>query len=155
MAKEKPIRIEKTKRGHTETRWFAREIREDWCADEACEFFGRRAQQGVCYSERSWIEEEGEFRHSWAHVENATKIGEGSLKEIRDYYFDKKRHKGKSKLWRKDQFLDHLSSGYVTAWVNEVFRLDELVWLRRELALAKLKIEKLEAKIEKLEAKKK
>jgi hypothetical protein len=128
MKKEKPIKVMKypakrgAKRHDIETRVFAREIHETFCTDKKCEFYGQHAVQGVCYSNKPDVID-------WKRVEKQEKQLEEELAYI------KKKYKGKA-------YLSWLESMYHCAQMNWTFTLDELIRLRRDVALLKLQLKK-------------
>ena len=86
------------------------------CAQKKCRFFGKEAQQGVCYSA------EGEVV-DWAKSAVQEKEVLDDLKAMR-----KREGKG---------YVRALEAYYACAMMNWTITLDECVRLRRDLALAK------------------
>lgn len=127
---EKPIKVvkypaKKSARRHgIETRVFAREIHETFCTQKNCEFFGQHAQQGICYSNKPEVID-------WKRVEKQ----EQQLAEELAYI--KKKYKGKGK-----EYVQWIESMYHCAQMNWTFTLDELVRLRRDIALLKVKVKR-------------
>lgn len=124
MKNEKPVKVIKYKPkkgdGHArETRIFAREIHESFCDDKKCKFYGQHAQQGICHtSEPEAID--------WDRVAKLEQEQEEELK-----YFRKK-YNGK-------EYVKWLEAMYACGMMNWRFGLDELIRLRRDNALLKLK----------------
>jgi hypothetical protein len=125
MKTEKPIRIvkdkpNKRKNGHNcETRVFAREIHETFCDDKKCKFYKQHAQQGICHTNKP-------DAIDWDRVEKIN----NSYDEELEYF--RKKYNGK-------EYVSWLESMYICTSVNWQFTLDELIRLRRENALLKLK----------------
>jgi hypothetical protein len=133
VKEEKPIRIEPSKgRKHpSETRVFAREIHESYCADKKCKFYGKRAVQGVCFTT-----ENSNDSADWSYVDGVMQQGEDFLTEIRANF----KAKGKSVAAARTAakaYLAYLESNFVCNWSNSQFALDELIRLRSENAILK------------------
>jgi hypothetical protein len=121
---EKPLRvIPSNGRGHqTEQRIFAREIHETFCAQRGCRFFGKHAQQGHCHTRTPCIGKD------WEHIDAAFQFAERAATE-------------QLGLLRKDcrgnprAYLKWLEAHVWCGWVNAAGTLDELVRLRRDVAI--------------------
>lgn len=128
MKNEKPIKVVKypakkgARRHNYETRVFAREIHEVFCTDKGCEFYGQHAQQGICYSNKPDVID-------WKRIEQLEK------RQAEELAYFKKKYKGKS-------YVRWLESMYDCAQLNWTFTLDELIRLRRDNALLKLKVKR-------------
>ena len=126
MKNEKPIKVTKHNPkkggdGHArETRIFAREIHETFCDDKKCRFYGNHAQQGICYSDKPDAVD-------WDRVAKLEQQQDDELQ-----YF-KKKYKGKA-------YVKWLEAMYSCASTNWRFTLDDLIRLRRDVALLKLKL---------------
>lgn len=132
MKNEKLIRIipGKARKHKTETRVFAREIHESYCAQRGCRFFGKRAVQGVCFSSERF---DGE-RDIWKWIDLKAK----HQADERAYFH--KLYRGKPK-----EYIRHLEAHYESAVMNWDLTLDELVQLRGENAILKDKLDKKKA----------
>jgi hypothetical protein len=129
MKDEKPIKIIRNNfpGSHpSETRIFAREIHEDVCKKPGCKFYNKPTQQGICHTTRPYLGPD------WKHIELAMQHGQQALNEI------KRMHLGQS----PKIYVAYLESCYAMQWSNESFTMDELVYLRKELALAHHKLKK-------------
>ena len=129
MKGEQPFRIvqDTWNKGHpTETRIFARDIHEHFCKKPGCKFYNKHAQQGVCHSTQPYLASD------WKHIERALQHGQGALDEVKRMYRDKSTKK----------YVAHLESSYAMQWSNESFMMDNLIYLRKELALAQLKLKR-------------
>lgn len=127
MGKETPVKVIKHDAtdgdGHKrETRVFARNIHETFCDYKRCKFFGKPAVQGVCFSDKPDITD-------WNRVDKLEKEQEDELK-----YFRKK--------YNGEAYVQWLESMYLCSSVNWRFTLDELIRLRRDNALLKLKAQR-------------
>ena len=123
MKKEKPVRVEKRKNseGHaSETRIFAREIHETFCDDKRCKFYGRPAQQGICHTAKP-------DAIDWDRIRTIEQEQEAELKYFR-------------KLYRGRKYIGWLEAMYSCVSLNQRFTLDDLVRLRRDNALLRLKV---------------
>jgi hypothetical protein len=124
MKPEKPIRIERNKwsgKHPTETRVFAREIHENFCAKKGCKFYGKHSQQGVCHTTHSNLGDGG----GWGHIERAERIAEEALKWMRQ----------RRKKWGTNAYIKYLESCYVCQEMNMQFILDEMIHTRRKFGL--------------------
>jgi hypothetical protein len=95
-----------------------REINEDLCDNKKCKFFGKRAVQGICYSEEPELLD-------YKKLEEQEKVARDTIKWL------KKKFPGKA-------YLKALESYYECAWLNWTVSLDETIYLRRENALLRL-----------------
>jgi predicted Fe-S protein YdhL (DUF1289 family) len=93
-------------------------IEERYCAKKGCKFFGKLAQQGICFQTDGEIVE-------WAKLDEAEREILAEMKAL-------KKAEGK-------RYLEALEAHYVCAMLNWEMALDETIKLRRDLALAKLK----------------
>lgn len=124
MKDEKPIKVikhdPKNGDGHKrETRVFARNIHETFCDYKRCKFYGKHAQQGVCYSDKPDLID-------WDRIAKVEKEHEDELKYFR-------------KLYKGKEYVRWLEAMYATASMNWRFTLDDLIRMRRDIALLKLK----------------
>jgi hypothetical protein len=128
MKNEKPVKVVKYKPkkggdGHArETRIFAREIHETFCDDKKCKFYGQHAQQGICHTDKPDLVD-------WDRIEKIEQEQEEELKYFR-------------KLYKGKEYVKWLEAMYSCAMVNSRFGLDELIRLRRDNALLKLKVKR-------------
>lgn len=135
MKQEQPVRVEKRKankkyRSHaTETRIFAREIHETFCDDPACKFYGKHAAQGICHTRGTFYSKTGYDSPDWSYIEMLEKRVAEELAQ------QKKKHFGKS----RKKWIAYLESLHICDQMNTVFGLDELIRLRMENALLRLK----------------
>lgn len=106
-----------------------REYLEYFCAEPSCEFFGKPTQQGICHTRETDV----------ADIDKLYKVAEDFANELADFY--RPRYGAD-----KDEYIAHLESLYECAMLNWTFGLDEMIRLRKENALLKLRIEKLEKK---------
>lgn len=117
MSKEVPVKIIPRRGKHRlETRIFARDIHETYCAQPGCKFKGGTAQQGVCHTTEPFA------GGDWKYIDRLEKYAEEVVKEA------KKLYKGKS-------YITYLEAQHVADWMNSMFILDEVVRLRRKVAL--------------------
>lgn len=108
-----------------------RRIKESFCAEPRCKFKGQRAQQGVCFSRDTF-----EGSPDWSYIESATRAGQTALDEMKALW---KPGRVNNRRGGMRAYVRHLESAYATHWTNEVFELDQLISLRREVALLKAK----------------
>lgn len=94
-----------------------------YCDDKKCKFYGKMAEQGVCYSVPTH-----EMSKYWDYV---LEQGEEMLKEMRTTFL--KYYKGKKKNADR-AWVKRMESTVVCAWANGHSNLDELVWMRGENA---------------------
>lgn len=91
-----------------------REIKEQYCTEPKCQFYGASRVQGVCY------ETEGEVA-DWAKMDKLEQELVTSLKDLRV-------NQGRG-------YVKALEAHYISAMMNWTLGLDDLVRLRRERAL--------------------
>lgn len=120
MKSEKPVKIIKqaAKKGDghkRETRVFTRNIHETFCDYKRCKFYGKHAQQGICYSDKPDLVD-------WDRIAKLEQAQDEELK-----YFRKK--------YRGKEYVKWLEAMYSSVMVNWSFTLDDLVRLRRDNAL--------------------
>jgi hypothetical protein len=127
---------------HTETRVFAREIHESYCADPSCRFFGRPAVQGQCHTTTPFTDSSDGSGVSWAYVEASEKHADALLVDIRQ-------QSGSD----KDAHIRDLESHLYCATLNTVSTLDQLVRLRSKSAVLQDRCDKLEAELAALRGK--
>ena len=99
-----------------------KQIKESYCVQKGCKFHNKPAEQGICFSTES-----GLGGTSWKHIEKAE---ESAL----DLVNGLKKHAKNQK-----DYVEHLESYLICTWMNNEFTLDELVYLRRKVALLELK----------------
>lgn len=124
---EKAVRVEPnpwSKTHKTETRIFAREIHESYCAQRGCRFHGRPAVQGVCHTRQKGFEAK--------YLARAEARASQLLDELRAIA---KRAKHTQK-----QYAKTLENHLFCVWMNADFSLDELVRTRGENAVLKDKL---------------
>jgi hypothetical protein len=104
-----------------------RKIPQSLCDNPRCKFYGKPAQQGVCYSTLDPAQSR--------YIKYVLDHGEGLLKEIKQL-----RTANGCKTDKK--WIRHLEGMVVTTWANNWFGLDELIYLRAECAKLRLQVEK-------------
>ena len=128
MADKKPLRIEKItkpeKGSHArERRVYSREVAQIVCLQPRCKFRGREAQQGICFTASPEIVER------WEAFERAERSMAEERRAIRRQF------KGKP----IKEYIAHLEAHADSASMNWTLILDELIFLRRKLALVTAK----------------
>ena len=108
---------DKRKQHKTELR--ARELKESYCVTRGCKFFGKRAEQGVCFSKLD--------NKTDRYLKAVLDSGEQLLKEMRSL-------RRVNKMTTDKKWIKYLEGHMVCAWANSTFGLDELVYLRAENA---------------------
>jgi hypothetical protein len=136
MKNDKPIKIiEHHERGHwTQTRIFARNIHESFCMQRGCRFYKQHAQQGVCHTTKTFT-----GSPDWSYVDAIDKEASLHVGFIRKQY-------------RKDprkKYISRLENEITTMWMSSMFHTDEMVYLRRELAVTRKKLEAMTKKMKK------
>lgn len=130
--KRKPIRVIPNNGKHkTETRVFANELHETYCVQPRCKFRGKHAQQGVCHTTTTF-----DGGRDWSYVEKVIKSGDEFVAGL----------KGNCKPYSDKKYISELESYAACIWSNNMFGLDELISLRREVALLRLKTSGKKAK---------
>jgi len=139
MKNEKPIKvIAGTSRKHrTETRVFARNIHETFCAEKGCPYFGKHAAQGLCHSETTM-----EGLDCWDYVDAAIKGGDEYVKSTREIWVRLRRRRGLPAHGRA--YEQYLEGQLACAWTSAISTTDELVRLRREVAVLRAKLGKIQ-----------
>ena len=121
---EKPTQIIKHKaskgKHKLETRIFARNIHETYCVQKNCKFHGKHAQQGICHTKDTF-----NGSSDWSYVDGVMREGEEHLAFI------------KKSAKNKESYIKQLEGEVVCGFSNSIFTLDELIRLRRKLALSK------------------
>ncbi len=118
---KKPKKEHKTKSG-----W--RRIRRSICQKPNCQFFGKDAEQGHCFSINDDV--------TIQYIKSAGKIGQKALDELKSLR--------KVNKWESSAaWIRKLENAYVVHWMNEIFTLDSLVHLRAENAKLKNRIRRL------------
>lgn len=126
---EKPVQIIKNKGRHkTETRVFNRNIHEHFCMQKGCKFYGRHAQQGVCHTTKTWAGSE-----DWSYIDA---IMEEAAKATKEQLDIARKYKGKT-------YVRYLEDQLVCMWMNQMTGMDELIRLRRKVALLEHKSQRL------------
>ena len=129
MKKEKPLQVIPHGGKHrTETRVFARQIHESYCAQKGCKFYGRHAVQGVCHTTKTFCDS-----FDWSYIDRAIAEGRRFVREAR-------------RLYKGRDYIRYLEALVESHWANEVCRLDELVRMRRNAALMEHKLARLSKK---------
>lgn len=98
-----------------------RPITENFCMDKKCAFFGKHAQQGVCFS--------GE----------ANLIDLAKLEREEKQLGDELKSMWKQAKGDKDVYIKTLEAYYLCAMLNWSGTLDEVIQLRKREALSKLR----------------
>lgn len=107
----------KRKQHKTELR--ARELKESYCVTRACKFFGKRAEQGICFSKLD--------NKTDRYLKAVLDSGERLLQEMRSL-------RRVNKQTTDKKWIKHLEGHVVCEWANGIFGLDELIYLRAENA---------------------
>lgn len=102
---------------HKMTQGF-RKIHESKCAEPSCEFFGKPAQQGVCYHRIDAT--------SQKYLESVRKYADARMAEI-------KRFRKEDKMYPDAKWIKYLESNLECCWMNEEFTMDELISLRAQV----------------------
>lgn len=118
-----------------EQRFYAREIQELWCRRKGCRFRGQRAQQGICFTHYNWLGEPFDSERSYQN-----KLYRAAYKAWAELRSCRPKHRS-----LKDQNA-HLQSEVFCMWMNNITGLDQLVMLRRKLAIAEDKLRRLRQK---------
>jgi len=95
-----------------------RRIYESRCADPNCEFFGQRAQQGVCYSRLD--------NPSTKYIDSVRKYADARMKEVKSV-------RKVDKFNTDAKWIKYLESNLECCWMNEEFTMDELISLRAQV----------------------
>ena len=129
MKPEKPLRVipNKNRKHKTETRIFAREIHESFCAQPGCRFHGKPSVQGVCHSTERFDGERDIIR--WFMLK--------AKQHAKDRTYFHKLFAGKP-----ERYIAHLEAHYESAMMNWSLGIEELVKLRRENAILRDKLER-------------
>ncbi len=122
MTDEKPVKIiqRKANKGEhkLEERIFARNIHETYCVQKNCKFHSKLARQGVCHTKKTFNDS-----NDWSYIDSAMRSGEEHLA------FIKKHAKN------KQDYIKRLEGEVVCGFSGSIFTLDELIYLRRKVAL--------------------
>jgi hypothetical protein len=115
MKDEQPVKVQpyETEGHKLERRIFNREIHETYCADDACEFKGQPAAQGVCHTQQP-------YAFHWESFIKVEKESEEELKSMRE------------RAASTEEYIETLESQYICQQMNQWSTLDELVRLRAE-----------------------
>lgn len=116
-----------------ETREVPSQRIQSFCQEPNCQFYGREAQQGVCYNTLF----PGESRY----IQSTLEAGETLLAELKQ--LRQANHCENDRDW-----IEHLENHIVCQWSGRQFDIDELVHLRAELGKAKLEIDRLNTELE-------
>src|SRR6478609_9446237 len=101
-----------------------RSIPESICQETGCDFYGKPAEQGVCFHR---------LKHPMdKYVSAVIQQGEDLLKELKSL---RKRNGQQSAA----KWIKYLEGHVVCEWANRTFNLDELIHLRGENAKLRLK----------------
>jgi len=104
-------------KGHKlETGW--RKIPQSKCADSKCEFFGKPAQQGVCFDRLDATSQK--YIESVEKYANARMVEVKSLRKINKQDTDAK-------------WIKYLESHLECCWMNEEFMIQQLIHLRAQV----------------------
>jgi len=107
-----------------ETRIFARNIHETYCREKGCKFHGKPAVQGHCHTTTTFMGD-----GDWSYIDRAERFASEELKAAK-------------KAYRGREYLRHLESCFVCGWINQINMLDNLVHMRREIALLRHRVRK-------------
>jgi hypothetical protein len=106
------------RKGHKlKTGW--RRIPESRCEDPSCEFFGKPAQQGVCFSRLT--------NRSTQYIDAVRKYSDARMAEVKSL------RKIDKKLTTDKQWIKYLEANLECCWMNEEFTLDQLIHLRAQV----------------------
>lgn len=104
-----------------------REIPQSYCAQLGCKFYGKEAQQGVCFSSLSPTADK--------YITAVMQTGDHLLHEMKLSRFGNKA--GPVRKW-----VQYLESHIICTWANNTFLLDEVIALRAECATLRLAAKK-------------
>jgi quinolinate synthase len=96
-----------------------RKIHQSKCAEPECEFFQKPAQQGVCYDRLDDV--------STKYIESIRKSAVARMTEV-------KALRKINKMDTDKKWIRHLENSLECCWMNEDFALDQLVYLRAQVA---------------------
>ena len=96
-----------------------RKVCETMCAEPGCEFNGKHAAQGICFSKLS--------RNVNAYIVSVMNQGEHLLKEMKSL-------RKANKLTTDKAWIKYLEGHVACEWANNMFHLDELISLRAEVS---------------------
>lgn len=135
---EKPVTVIPGKGKHkTETRVFARNIHEHFCAQKGCKFYGKHARKGICHTTKTFAD-----HNDWTYIDVTIKAAEKAAKEQLTIY--RKAYKDKPRA-----YLKRLEDQVFSAWLDNMFHMDEMVHTRRENTLLKHEVERLKKALKK------
>jgi hypothetical protein len=113
----------RVKRGHHKTEIRKREIWDSYCIQPGCKFKGQLSAQGVCHTVLN--------KKQHDYITYVEKEAEDCLNGV------KKLQKVNKQLTPK-KWIRALEDYFICHWMNEVFTLDELIYLRAENAKLRL-----------------
>lgn len=113
------VRVKKRRPKDHKTKKGTRTIPQSICVQKGCRFYGKPAEQGVCYHALD--------PKTSAYISNVIKQGYEFLKEMKS--LRKKNKQNTDKKW-----IQALEGHIVSTWANSIFGLDELIYLRAENA---------------------
>ncbi len=106
----------------------SRSIPESICNQIGCEFYGKPAKQGICFSVLA--------KSTSSYIDSVRKRADDCLKEMKGL-------RKVNKLETDAKWIRYMESHFTCAWMNSEFTLDQLIHLRATIA-------KLEAKVARL-----
>lgn len=109
------------KRKKHKTKMETRDYHAYVCDEPRCKFRGKPAVQGGCTDTEPFAE-----KTTWDYVRGVEKASMKMLREIK-------------KAYSKREYLTYLEGAFVTHEMGDIFHLDEMVELRRRVALAEYK----------------
>lgn len=109
-----------------------RKIMESRCEEPSCEFYGKWAQQGVCFSR---LED-----RSTQYIDAVRNYSDARMAEVKSF------RKIDKKMTADKQWIKYLESNLECCWMNEEFTLDQLIHLRAQVGKLTNQIAKLKGK---------
>jgi hypothetical protein len=98
-----------------------------FCAEPGCKFRGEPAEQGICFSRNTFTD-----GPDWSYIDRCEKYAVQVLAEMKSLWLPGKVN---NKRGGMRGYVGHLESAYVTHWMQSILHLDEMVRLRRTVAL--------------------
>lgn len=117
-------------KGHDLTQGWRR-IHESRCAEPSCEFYGKPAQQGVCFSRLN--------DRTKKYVDAVRKYADARMAEV----------KSLRKINKQDtdaKWIKYLEGNLECCWMNEEFTLSQLIYLRAQVGTLRNRLAKAKQK---------
>lgn len=105
------------RKAHAMTQGF-RKIHETRCAEPSCEFYGTRAQQGVCFSKLN--------DRTTQYIQSVRKYADARMAEVKSL-------RKINKMDTDAKWIRYLESNLECQWMNEEFTMDQLIYLRAQV----------------------